>query len=364
LPQGDTSNLATVAAAPASTRIFTGPQNYTDPSGNLWVPDTSASNVTITGGTLSKPVTSSIGATSTPTLYQAERYGNSFSYTFTKLSAGFYSLTLKFAEIYYTNNQTNKGVRVFDVSVNGQQVLTNFDIVAAAGAALTAYDVTFSNIASNNGQIIVQFAGTTEGSDPNAKISAAELDPTWSGAPLLGSGNESDSALFFDQLAQLAWQGYLPGPSPALFRVQDNEMEALRAPGFLLLGDDNVDNGNASSIIMTGNRIEGEISLDQNLAAFDTAQLAATSRAQASAAQTGLNLQLPTGSIVERAPSTFYYMVAVVSISRAAVSSNIIVSVNASGGSGAALLVSAVDTSQPSLAVAGNVLVGSSLVQP
>jgi len=37
--------------------------------------------------------------------------------------------TTKFAEIYWTKT----GQRIFNVSINGAQVLTNFDIVAAAG---------------------------------------------------------------------------------------------------------------------------------------------------------------------------------------------------------------------------------------
>ena len=361
LPQGDTSSPVTVPAAPASTFIYTGKSNYTDPSGNVWVPDASASNVTVTASNLNQPANPpAIQGTTTPNLYQNERWGASFSYTFNNLPAGFYSLTLKFAEIVYSS----AGIRIFDVSINGQQVLTNFDIFAAAGGRDIATDVVFPSVGANAGQIVVQFTGTTQGTDHQAKISAAELDPTWTGAPLLGSGNESDSALFFDQLAQLAWQGYLPGPSPALLRVQDNEMQALGAPGFLFLGDDGLANGNASSLIMTGNRIDGEVSVDQGLAAVGVTQVADTGVAREARLGLAGPVTLPISIIVERAPSLFYYMVATNSVSRVVAASNIIVSTTTSGADGPALLVSAVNTSQPSLAVANNVLVGSSTVQP
>src|SRR6185295_12700637 len=62
--------------------------------------------------------------------YQSERYGN-FSYTFGSLTAGAsYTVRLHFAE----NHWTSAGARVFNVVINGSQVLSNFDIFANAGA--------------------------------------------------------------------------------------------------------------------------------------------------------------------------------------------------------------------------------------
>ena len=75
--------------------------------------------------------------------------------------------TTKFAEIYWTKT----GQRIFNVSINGTQVLSNFDIVAAAGTALTAIDKTFP-VNSTNGLVTIQF---TSGSADLPKVSAVEI---------------------------------------------------------------------------------------------------------------------------------------------------------------------------------------------
>ena len=76
------------------------------------------------------PVTTTGVANAAPAAaYQTERYGN-FTYTLAGLTPGAaYTLRLHFAEIYWTA----AGQRLFNVKVNGAQVLTNFDVFAAAG---------------------------------------------------------------------------------------------------------------------------------------------------------------------------------------------------------------------------------------
>jgi hypothetical protein len=79
------------------------------------------------GRTFTTPIVTN---TPDPVLYQTNRYGT-FSYVF-PVSNGSYIVTLKFAE-----NVTGNGVgsRIFNVSINGTAVLTNFDIAAVAMAA-------------------------------------------------------------------------------------------------------------------------------------------------------------------------------------------------------------------------------------
>ncbi len=358
LPQGDSSSTVAVPAAPSPVFLYTGDNKsgYPDSTGNTWLPDTSVQNVTLGGGSaVYRPIPApSILFASDPTLYQNERFGNSFSYSFSNLPDGFYSVTLKLAEIFYTDNQTNKGIRIFNVSINGQQVLTDFDIVADAGGALIADDQTFTNIAPNGGQIVIQFNGTTVGSDQNAKVDALELNPLWSGTPFLGSGNQSDSALFFDQLAQVAWQAYAQaGSFTAQFRFENNEMANLSAPGVLLLGDDSVYNEDTGSLILTGNRISGEIQ-----GFNDFAQLTNASFAQGKAAAP------ESGKFSRYTPGIFSSIVAVIAVSRAVVTSNLITNGNFTDRYGESLILDDSLVQLAAVAVMSNVFGGGILVSP
>ncbi|MBE1162365.1 hypothetical protein IGX34_18425 [Dyella sp. 7MK23] len=102
-------------------------------------------------------------------VYQGERYGSSFSYILPNLTPGkSYTVRLHFAETYYTA----AGKRKFNVSINGTRVLTNFDIVAAAGAGFKANIQTFHAVASGSGTISVQFA---QGAADWPKVSGVEI---------------------------------------------------------------------------------------------------------------------------------------------------------------------------------------------
>jgi hypothetical protein len=143
-----TVNLQPPAGAFNPIFVHAGGAAYTDTLGQSWSADTGFS-----GGQTSA-TSSNITNTPDPSLYQTERYGN-FSYTFT-VPAGNYTVILKFAEIYWTSpNQ-----RTFNVSINGTSVLTNFDIVSAAGAPLKAIDQSF-NVSVTGSSITVQFSQGT-----------------------------------------------------------------------------------------------------------------------------------------------------------------------------------------------------------
>jgi Malectin domain len=75
-------------------------------------------------------------------------------------------LRLHFAEVYWTA----VGQRRFNVFINGVQVLTNYDIIAAAGTANRANIQEF-NVVPSGGQIAVQYVTVTD----NAKASGLEL---------------------------------------------------------------------------------------------------------------------------------------------------------------------------------------------
>jgi hypothetical protein len=87
-------------------------------------------------------------------IYQGERYGSSFTYALPNLTpAKLYTVRLHFAETFYTST----GGREFNVLINGKQVLTNFDIVDAAGAGFKANIQTFTATASSEGSVTIQF---------------------------------------------------------------------------------------------------------------------------------------------------------------------------------------------------------------
>ena len=103
-------------------------------------------------------------------VYQSERYGT-FTYTFPSLTPNApYTVRLHFAEIYWTST----GQRVFNVSINGTQVLTNFDIFALAGANKAVVQ-SFAANANASGQLIIAFSPKSGSPDQNAKSSGIEI---------------------------------------------------------------------------------------------------------------------------------------------------------------------------------------------
>jgi hypothetical protein len=100
-------------------------------------------------------------------VYQTNRYGNS-TYTFPGLTAGAnYTVRLHFAEEYWTT----AGSRVFNAIINGQQVLTNFDILATAGAEYKAVVEQFTATADSTGKITIQFVTVKD----NAQVNGIEI---------------------------------------------------------------------------------------------------------------------------------------------------------------------------------------------
>jgi beta-glucanase (GH16 family) len=118
----------------------------------------------VTGGTIAAPTGSAIDTTAVTNpapqaVYQTERYGT-FTYTFGGLTTGTaYKVRLHEAEIYF--NAANS--RKFNVTINGTQVLTNFDIFAAAGSQNKAVIREFIITPNGSGQIIIAYTvGTAD----------------------------------------------------------------------------------------------------------------------------------------------------------------------------------------------------------
>ncbi|MEX2428076.1 MAG: malectin domain-containing carbohydrate-binding protein, partial [Bacteroidales bacterium] len=134
---------------------------------NFGGPDYEASDGTVFTGNQDGnkySTTSDISGTEDDQLYQTERYGNSFSYNIPVENAT-YTITFMFAEIY----QTSAGTRVFNVSLEGEEVISNLDIFAKVGKD-AAFDETFE-VTIIDGEINIGFSASVN----NAKISAIKI---------------------------------------------------------------------------------------------------------------------------------------------------------------------------------------------
>src|SRR6185369_16287634 len=152
---------------------------YTASDGTVWQGDAN-----FTGG---QQLYTSYNVTGTPDpmLYRSARQGyyGDFSYAI-PVANGSYQLTLKFAEIQFAS----PGQRVFNVTVNGTQVLTGFDIVAQAGY-WNAIDKTFP-VTVSNGTLQILAHGTVN----YGLLSAIQLLPVATPALQLSTNSLTYSA--------------------------------------------------------------------------------------------------------------------------------------------------------------------------
>jgi hypothetical protein len=129
---------------------------FKDTEGNVWTGDRY-----FTGGFVTELPNQHIARTRSPELYLTARTGV-FSYKI-PLSPGTYELRLYFAETTYSPASSLGGgenSRVFDVQLNGLQLLKQFDIVSDAGAN-TADVRVFRDISpSKDGYLHLDFAGS------------------------------------------------------------------------------------------------------------------------------------------------------------------------------------------------------------
>lgn len=152
-------------------RINSGGPEYTDGDGNVWSADQYFDN----GQTFSKN-NLAIENTEDDTLYQTERYGGqnngTMSYSIPVPAPGNYYVNLHFAEIFQgVNNNNGAGSRVFDVTIEGELFLDDYDIIAQAGGPATAIIENGGPFNVSDGTLNIAFSA----SEDNAKISAIEV---------------------------------------------------------------------------------------------------------------------------------------------------------------------------------------------
>jgi hypothetical protein len=125
------------------------------------------------------------GGPGLPPVYLEERYG-SFSYAI-PVPSGRYTLTLHFAESFYSSGTASlgcrgTGCRVFDVSCNGVALLRDFDIFQSAGGAFRPISRSFHGLTPNGqGKLLVSFSPRVDYAEIRAievADEAAERRPT------------------------------------------------------------------------------------------------------------------------------------------------------------------------------------------
>lgn len=120
--------------------------------------------------------TSGVANPAPEAVYQSVRYGDSFFYHITNLIPNTnYHVNLHFNELYWgtdlAGNAGGIGSRVFNVVINNNNVLNNFDIFQAAGGANKAIVEPFTATSDSNGAITISFTKITD----NAMINGIEI---------------------------------------------------------------------------------------------------------------------------------------------------------------------------------------------
>ncbi|MBM1106783.1 PQQ-dependent sugar dehydrogenase [Aurantibacter crassamenti] len=114
-----------------------------------------------------------IAGTDNDELYHTERYGD-FAYEIPVPVSGEYDIRLHFAELYFGVGSVpgGEGSRVFNIIIEGETVLSNFDILSEVDPA-TALQKELDNISVTDGFATIQLVSVTQ----NAKISGIEILP-------------------------------------------------------------------------------------------------------------------------------------------------------------------------------------------
>lgn len=179
-----------VASDKASVvRILCGADKpYTDHTGNVWSEDRFYA-----GGRAAstrEPIAAALPTEHDQALYQSGRRGKDFSYSI-PVERGLYTVRLKFAEPKYEWIYE----RPFSVSVNGSQMLRDFDICQDVRGFRKADERVFRYVAPNaDGRIVLRFTG---GFDPVQKtdqaiVQAIEVLPEFKPAVRIDCGSDAD----------------------------------------------------------------------------------------------------------------------------------------------------------------------------
>jgi hypothetical protein len=160
---------------------------YTDSSGNQWSADRF-----YTGGTAvttKAAIEAALPSAADQALYQAGRAGPDFTYKI-PVRPGLYTIRLKFAEPRYEWSFE----RPMNLSINGRQVLRDFDICQSARGPRRAHERVFRYLVPDaEGRLVLRFAGGREPlrKSNQAMVQAIEVVPELKPPIRIDAGAES-----------------------------------------------------------------------------------------------------------------------------------------------------------------------------
>jgi len=161
-----TASLATATTIPGTGVVFSYDLNCGGYQNGSFLPDTNG-NPQQNAQTSDSIDISHITNPAPQNVYQTERTGDS-TYTISVKAGLTYKVRLHFAEIHFDQ----PGQRQFDVYINQQRVLQNFDIVAEADGSHKAIVREFTATPDNQGKITLRFLA---GAHNEAKCSGFEI---------------------------------------------------------------------------------------------------------------------------------------------------------------------------------------------
>ncbi len=144
---------------------------YTDKAGNVWKGDKDYKKGGgygfVGGDTIDRGSSMKIEGTNDPKIYQTERY--SMDKFIAEVPNGKYTVRLHFAETY--DGIDTDGPRVFDVKIQNQDVLKDFDVSKAAGKVQKAVIKEYKGIGVTNGILDITFVAKQQ----NPEINGIEI---------------------------------------------------------------------------------------------------------------------------------------------------------------------------------------------
>ncbi len=144
---------------------------YTDKAGNVWQPDKyyakGAGYGFVGGDSIDRGASTKIEGTADPKIYQTEHYSmDGFK---AEVPNGKYTVRLHFAETY--EDIATDGPRVYDVKIQGNVVLKDFDPAKAAGGQRKALVKEYKGIDVTNGILEIGFDSKVQ----NPEINGIEI---------------------------------------------------------------------------------------------------------------------------------------------------------------------------------------------